>query len=303
MFKVDKPVIVITSLGRTGTKFFAALFSDTIAKATSLHEPDVFNLFQYADADERIRQTIKQIQEVGFYNLFIRKVLGSGNIIELSDARIRNQLKYEEAVRRLSKQRANFICSREVLAYIESNIGYYGLIDVLNDVCEHHRVVYIVRDGRDWARSHMNWGQLYNKSKIRAIFAHTWPTALEIESDSYRSKWNSMSRFERICWAWSRLNGYALSTVQENPNARVFRFEDIFKSENRYQHLAELVNFATDMLGVDPVPAEALDGWLDRKIHKSSGDFPAWPEWSTQQKQQFTEICGPLMEELGYAID
>jgi hypothetical protein len=94
-----------------------------------------------------------------------------------------------------------------------------------------------------------------------------------------------------------------LDTVQENPTARVFRFEDIFKSENRYQHLAELVNFATDMPRVDPVPAQALAGWLDRRIHKSSGDFPAWSEWSEQHKQQFVEICGPLMEELGYELN
>lgn len=300
---INKPTIILTSLGRTGTKFFAALFSDIIPYSTSLHEPDVFNFFQYEGTKERIRQTIKQIQEVSFYTLFVRKALGRGSIIELSDSRVRGELKYEEVVRQLLKQRSGFVESREGAMYVESNAGYYGLLDILSEVFEHHRIVYIVRDGRGWVQSKMNWGQMYNKSTIRGVFAHTWPTALEMESDPYRSKWNSMSRFERICWAWTRLNRYALDTVRENPNARVFRFEDIFKSENRYQHLAELVNFATDMPGVDPVPAEALDGWLDRRIHKSSGDFPAWSEWSTQQKQQFIEICGPLMEELGYELN
>jgi hypothetical protein len=300
---IKKPTIVLTSLGRTGTKFFAALFSDIIPYSTSLHEPDVFNFFQYEGTRQRIRQTFQQVQMVGFYTLFVRKALGRGSIIKLSDSRVRGELKDRETVRYLLKQRCRFVNSREGSIYVESNAGYYGLMDVLGEVFEHHRCAYIVRDGRDWVRSKMNWGQMYNKGKFRGVFAHTWPTALEIEKDPYRSRWNPMSRFERVCWAWSRLNEYALSTVQENPNARVFRFEDIFKSENRYQHLAELVDFTTDMPGVDPVPAEALDGWLDRKIHKSSGDFPAWPEWSTQQKQQFTEICGPLMEELGYAID
>ena len=300
---IRKPTIIITSLGRTATKFFAALFRDLIPNATSLHEPDVFNFFQYEGTEERLRQTIKQIQEVGFYNLFIRKVLGSGSVIQLSDARVRNQLKYEDAVRRLFKQRSSFVDSREGSIYVESNAGYYGLIDVLRDVYAHHKVAHVVRDGRGWVRSKMNWGQMYNKGKVRGVFAHTWPAASEMDADPYRSEWPTMSRFERICWAWVRLNGYALDTVRENPDARVFRFEDIFKSENRYQHLAELVNFATDMPGVHPVPSEALDGWLDRRIHRSSGGFPAWPDWPPEQKQRFTEICGSLMEALGYNLD
>ncbi|MGC9400542.1 MAG: hypothetical protein ACP5HM_15595 [Anaerolineae bacterium] len=298
---IEKPTIIITSLGRTGTKFFAALFRDLIPNAISLHEPDVFNFFQYESKKERIRQTVKQIQEVGLYNLFSRRAFGS--VIELSDSRMRNDFEYEEFARQLLKLRCEFVESREGTIYVESSIGYYGLIDVLSCVYECHRVVYVVRDGRDWARSHMNWGEMYGKGKLRSIFAHTWPTAPEIAEDPYADQWSKMSRFEKICWAWVRLNRYALDTIQQNPNARVFRFEDIFESEDRYQHLAELVNFATDMPGVDPVPAEALEGWLDRRIHKSSGDFPAWPEWSTQQKQQFKEICGSLMEELGYELN
>jgi hypothetical protein len=300
---IEKPVIIITSLGRTGTKFFQILFRDVVSDSTALHEPDYLNFGQYQGVRRKIDRLIEQVEEAGSYNLIIKKVLGRWSLVKLSDDRFRGEVCYRRSAQRLLNQREDFIDSQNGSVYVESSSAYRGLIDVLKSVYENHRVVYIIRDGRDWVRSKMNFGKIYAKGKLRGIVSHTWPTALEIENDSYRSKWNSISRFERICWAWSRLNKYALKTVQENPNARVFRFEDIFKSENRYQHLAELVNFATDMPGVDPVPAEALDGWLDRKIHKSSGDFPAWPEWSTQQKQQFTEICGPLMEELGYAID
>jgi hypothetical protein len=148
----------------------------------------------------------------------------------------------------------------------------------------------------------MNWGQMYNKGRIRGVFAHTWPTASEMDADPYRSKWPTMSRFGRICWAWVRLNEYALNTVRENSDARVFRFEDIFQSDDRYDHLADLVGFTTDIPGVEPIPPEALEGWLDRRIHKSIGDFPAWTEWSPEQKRQFTEICGSLMEALGYKL-
>jgi len=300
---IKKPTIIITSLGRTGTKFFAILFRDLLPNATCLHEPDVFNFFQYERADERFRQTIKQIWEVGFYNLFVRKALGSGSLVAISDSRVRGEIGYDEAKRKLLKQRSRFIYSRAGSTYVESSISYYGLIDVLNSAYEHHRFAYVVRDARDWVRSNMNWGQMYNKSKIRTIFAHTWPTASEIESDPYRSEWNSMSRFERLCWAWVRLNEYALNAVRENPSARVFRFEDVFNSDDRYQHLADLVNFTTDMPRIEPVPPDALEGWLDRRIHKSSDKFPSWSDWSAEHKQQFVEVCGSLMEELDYELN
>lgn len=293
---INKPTIIITSLGRTGTRFFYTLFANVLSNCTALHEPDVLHIFHS-------RELVKQVKDAGVYSLIIRKALGKPNLIRLSDSRVVGELSRSEIKQEILSQREDFIHSKRGSIYVESNAGYYALVDTLPEVFTHHRAVYIIRDGRGWVRSKMNWGEMYGKGKLRSIFAHTWPTAPEIAEDPYADQWHTMSRFERICWAWTKLNGYALDIVQDNPSARVFRFEDIFKSENRYQHLAELVNFATDMPGVDPVPAEALDGWLDRRIHKSSGDFPAWSEWSTQQKQQFIEICGPLMEELGYELN
>jgi len=303
---IKKPTIIITSLGRTGTKFFYSLFSELISDGTSLHEPDVLNISQYHGTKKRLVEIVKQARESGVYNLFIRKAIGRWSLIELSDARARGDISRPETSKHVLKLREYFINSRPGSVYIESSIALYGLIDILQYVCETHKVAYIVRDGRDWIKSWMSWSNgsgIYDKGRIRSLVAHTWPTAAECKGDSHAKKWQSMSRFGKLCWGWSRLNRYALGTIQQNPNARVFRFEDIFESEDRYQHLAELINFATDMPGVDPVPAEALDGWLDRRIHKSSGGFPAWSEWSTQQKQQFIEICGPLMEELGYELN
>jgi hypothetical protein len=299
---IDKPSIIITSLGRTGTKFFQELFADIIPDATSLHEPDYLNFGQYHGISERFRQLVRQIQESGFSNLIIRKALGKWSLIALSDARLRGTLDYSEAVEQVLSQRRSFVRSQDGSMYIESSSAYFGLIDVIMGVYKQHKVVYIIRDGRDWVQSKMNFGRIYLKGKVRSMISRNWPTAQDIENDPYQSRWAVMSRFEKTCWAWARLNKYVMDTVKENPNARVFRFEDIFKSGDRYQHLADLVNFATDMPGVEPVPPEALEGWLDRRIHKSSGEFPAWSEWSPEQKGQFREICGSLMKALGYSL-
>jgi hypothetical protein len=273
---------------------------------TSLHEPDVLNISQYHGARKRLVEIVKQTRESSIYNLFFRKLLGRWSLIELSDARFRGEISSSEAARQVRLQRKRFIDSRSGSVYVESSIAYYGLIDILKEAYEYHKAVYIIRDGRDWVRSWMSWSDgagIYDKSRIRSLVAHTWPTAPDIKDNAYAARWQSMSRFGRLCWGWSRLNQYTLGTIQQNPDAKVFLFEDIFKSKNRYQNLTELVDFVTDMPGVDPVPTKGLDGWVDRKIHKSSKDFPAWPEWSVQQKQQFVEICGPLMEELGYELN
>jgi hypothetical protein len=281
------------------------MLGEVIPNVTSLHEPDVFQIVIHGRrrTSRSLARIQKQLSEVGLYNLLFRKVIGKWGLIRLSDARIRGTLGYADVVKRVIKQRSKFVRSRGGSAYVESNAGYYALVDILPDVFVHHRVVYIIRDGRSWVRSKMNWGEMYGKGKLRSVFAHTWPTASEIAGDPYADQWHTMSRFERICWAWTKLNGYALDIVRENPNARVFRFEDIFESDNRYQYLTELVNFATDIPGVDPVPAKVLDGWLDRKVHKSSGAFPAWGGWSCGQQETFVSICGSLMKQLGYEFD
>lgn len=293
---IQKPVILITSLGRTGTKFFATLFQSLISHSTSLHEPDVFGVEQNQGASDILRQ----IKEAGWVNMFVGKALGKWSTIELSDKRIRGELDLPNTAHRLLEQRSKFVGSKPGTAYIESNPGFYGLIDVCPHVFAQHRIAFMIRDGRSWVRSWMNWGHLYAKGPVRRIIAHTWPTAAEIKDDLYHDRWSQMSRFERICWAWATLNQYALDTLALNPNAHLFYFEEIFKADARYENLYQLVHYLTDLPAVEPVAAAALTGWLDQQIHPSQADFPAWQNWSLTHKQQFEQICGPLMRQVGY---
>jgi hypothetical protein len=293
---VKKPAIIITSLGRTGTRFFAAFFGEIIPDSTSLHEPDTFHL----GGIQVMKRLLGQIKEAGVYNMIIRKGLGQWSMPSVSHARVRGELGYAQAVQQVLSQRKKFVESRKGTVYIESSLASYGLIDVLKDVYQQHRVVYIIRDGRDFVRSRINRAPMYNRKKIFSLFAHRWPRASDFEDDPYCSEWATMSRFKRLCWAWAKLNEYALSTIDKNPDARLFRFEDIFKSEDRYQHLEDMVQFVTTFPDAKPFAVGSLDGWLDRRINPSAGLFPAWEEWSPEHKQQFETICGPLMKKSGY---
>jgi hypothetical protein len=294
---IEKPSIIITSLGRTGTTFFSRLFREIIPGCDSFHEPDIV---QYFGARDRIRPFLQRVRDAGFYNMVILKALGKWSLIMLSDARARGEMSEKEASRELLRHRRGFVNSKPGSVYVESNAGYYGLLDILKNVYARHRAIYLVRDGRDWVSSAMNVGELYGRQGLRKMLAHKMPAASEFPGDPLEKRWESISRFEKLCWAWARLNSYAADSAARNPQARVFRFESIFTGLDKYQALEEVVAFAVDLPGIDRRQIGSTEGWLERKINESSNTFPAWQAWTEEQRCQFKEICGPLMQRLGY---
>ena len=296
---IDKPSILITSLGRTGTEFFARLFAEIMPDATSLHEPDIF---QNTGVENKRIQLLQQVRRAGPWRMVFLKALGRWTLVKLSDAKFLGQLNELQAARALIGQRKGFIEGMPGSVYIEANIGYYGLLDITSQVFREHRAVYVVRDGREWVRSHMNWGEFYGKKGLRKLISHNWPAANRVHGDPCGPQWDGFSRFERLCWAWSRLNQYALDCLSGNSNARVFFFEKIFSGEERYEVLEDLVTFATSLSGAHSIPPHSLEGWLEKRTHQSPAGFPAWEAWSEGQKRHFERLCGPLMEQLGYRL-
>ncbi|PWB71729.1 MAG: hypothetical protein C3F07_13290 [Anaerolineales bacterium] len=294
---IKKDTIIVTSIGRTGTEFFAKFFADIIPDCTSLHEPDIV---QFVGVESRIRQFIQQIRQAGAWRVLFLKPFGKWSLVKLSDARFLGVMDYAHAVKKLYTQRAAFIQSMPGSVYVESNIGYYGLSDIASSVFQNQRIIYIVRDGRDWVRSSMNWGEIYGKRGLRKIFSHIWPIAKDLPDDPLAEKWDTLSRFEKLCWVWARLNEFALNALDQNPNARMFKFEEIFSGEERYQYLDGLLRFTAALPSINTMELGRTTGWLERRIHQSSAEFPGWEDWSYQQKSQFKDTCGTLMERLGY---
>lgn len=296
---IEKPTIVITSLGRTGTKFFAELFNDIIPTSTSLHEPDILNFS--LKKGKGIKYLKKQIKESGASNLIIKKAFGQWSLVKTSDKRFLKTINFDTVKKDLIRQRKNFISTCKGSYYIESNVGYYGLLDILPYVFSRHKAVYIVRDGREWVASNMKWGEMYGKGRLRKIFAHNWPEAKDVADDEYHDKWREMNRFEKLCWAWHKLNAFAIKNAENNPYAKWIRFEDVFISRDRYENLEKLVRFLTDMPD-KKIPWTSINGFLDKRIHQSSGYYPEWNKWQPSQQKIFQEICGDLMCKLGYEM-
>jgi hypothetical protein len=301
---IEKPSIIITSLGRTGTLFLQKLFDASILDGTCLHEPDRLNFGQYKGIRNKISQIYRQINESGASNILVRKFfLSDWSIDAISKNRIIGKLSSQEARQRIISQRKKFIHGQPGSLYVESSSAFYGVIDLLEDVFTQHRMIYIVRDGRDWVRSKMNFGTMYNKSRLQRLISVSWPTAVELNDSIYEKKWHGMTRFEKICWAWTTFNQYALKCSAKNPYARIFRFEDLIKSPRAGQNLSSLMDFVTDLVPSMKVKKDGLDEWLNQKTHSSQKLFPAWEQWSNEQIIFFIRICGPLMEKMGYGLN
>jgi hypothetical protein len=294
---IEKPCILISSIGRTGTEFFAKLFGSMVPASVSLHEPDII---KGPGVQDRVLEYGGQLRRAGPWRLLILKALGRWTLVTISDLRFRRALGSVDASRRLLAARRSFVAGMPGAVYVESNLGYYGLLDLLPEVFTNHRAIYLVRDGRDWVRSALNWGEVYGKSGLRKLLGHAWPTARDRKGDPLAAAWDQLPKFERVCWLWVSLNRFALENLPANPNARLFRFEDVFVRPRGREQLDALVRFATEHLDIASSAVGSTAGWLDRRIHESTGGFPAWPEWTIEQKTRFEDICGPFRRELGY---
>lgn len=300
---IQKPSVIITSIGRTGTRFFAKLLGKVVPASTSLHEPDVIYVnFKRKNLSADSKRFITQAKKVGFSNIVFKKLFGHFSICELSDTRLRSQKTTKEIEKELFSQRDSLVKRVSGELFVESNFGYYGLVDIIPNVYKNVRIVYIIRDGRDWVRSCMNWGYLYERGKIRSLLAHTWLKADELENDPYNEKWADMSRFEKVCWAWVRLNEFALTSLENTKQAKLFKFEDIFQDDRRYIKLDEMLDFCLSMPGLEKISRKSTSGFLDRKINYAELEYPGWDSWQCEQKERFKDICGGLMNKLGYII-
>jgi hypothetical protein len=300
---IEKPTVIITSLGRTGTLFFQKLFDALIWNATCLHEPDRLNFGQYKGINRKTLEVYRQIKESSAFNILLRKFLLSDWSIEVvSNARMTGKLSDTEAIKKIISQREKFIRKQPGAIYIESSSAFYGVIDLLNYVFSNHRVIYVIRDGRDWVRSKMNFGDMYGKNRLQQLISGSWPTARDLSISNYSEKWHMMTRFEKICWAWAALNQYAIKCAAKSPCVRVFRFEDLIRSQNAAKHLSDLVNFATTISPAAAARKDTLENWLPKQTHASQKYFPDWRQWSNEQTDCFVQICGPLMKKLGYEL-
>lgn len=262
---IETPTIIITSVGRTGTMWFQQLFEEILDDAVSLHEP-------------KNKSSIKRVLDV----------LSKNTIMNHSNHNLADNVEKEELIKRVRSLRQG-IDNNNSKFYVESNYKFYGLINILPEVFNNVKIIYIVRNGIDCVNSHMNRG-VYSRFDF-----HTWLndriTPINQKDRNYRSLWNDMDRFSRLCWYWQYINRKAIEMVGVTPGARLVKFEDIFSSTDKEDNIKELVGWCSD--DHYDIPFKKLY----QKVNENKKPIIIWNE---ENQHNFDSICSGLMNELGY---
>jgi hypothetical protein len=290
----DKYFVFLTSAGRTGTKFFGDLLGDMIDGAFSVHEPDVLMDFKL--------KSLRQLQLFGLYNLVLGKLLNKTGIRNLSQNYISGKISLDELKAAIVDHRERYYHSIDKDLIIESYSGWYGSIPGIQNLYQNYKIVVVVRDPRDWVVSNMNWGTMYGKrdwiSKLRLGRLHP----AMIGDSEFEDKWQQFSRFQKLCWAWKSIYEILLNSAERDQNVTIIKFEELFKSENKYDHLKQLLTYIThfsDKKFYFNIPENVLRRKTNANISYS---FPKFQNWSVKMKTDLTLICGEIPKKLGYSL-
>lgn len=169
-------------------------------------------------------------------------------------------------------------------SYGEVNSLLRRHVKALNETFPNAVMIHLVRDGRDVVRSMVSRKTMTAQDKnTLGIYPH--------QDDPYRSNWERMDRFSRICWYWQVENSF----LRKNLSPSV-KFEDIIQSYDVfYEKILDPCNLI--------VPKKIWSEYVNSPNNKTKKYLmPPWIEWSKEQKHKFQEICGEEMIMNGYGI-
>lgn len=260
------------STGRTGTDFLARFFAAARAGVASRHQP-----------------------EPDLYDIGMDYALG-----RIDDNEAAKMIAYSRAyvARELKRNGIDY--------FIESNNNLGYVIPLLRRVYPDYRIVHIVRDGRAYVRSAYSRRAPHKYIKGETALILTPEDIRErlradkFPEDPYFSRWEGMSRFERLCWLWTKMDGMIQDAMKNEPRALVVKFEDIFDKDADYPGMHQIIDFLglRDRIQLSP---EELRGIMARPANESR-EFvlPHWRDWTPEQSGQFKSIAGAHMSRCGY---
>lgn len=305
-FTINKRCIFFTSGGRTATRFLSELVSLCVKDSYSVQEPDILRMDQvfyfYKYRNKHRNSLLKKIQDYGLFNMTVGKFHPLGNARKLSVMRQRKKIDKTIAAKKLYHIRHSLLLRLNQQVYAEANMQLTGLIDIIPLVFPISKTVFIIRDGRNWARSVMNGGfSYYSKRDPLYYFPSSRISAKMLPHDPFHDKWNRFSLFQRICWYWRFHIEHARQTMKKNPNAKIVKFESLFEGNNQDEALDDLLKYVTTFPDDSKVEYQYKDNLSGIMFHKSNSiDFPKWEKWPSKMVREFQEVCGDFLIQQGY---
>lgn len=290
--EMSKKRIFISSTGRTATQFFAKYLRVMIANSVSLHEPGT-------PWFSKPKQLMGQVKDYGVYHLSIGQGKNTHSMYKLSRDYIAGEIREEQACANILaiNSKVDVLCESDIIVYSSGHI--YGLLGLLDKVYEDSRFVFIIRDPREWIGSALNKVEYSLYGPIEIFFRRISLQPSCFRDDPYRDKWKKMTKFEKYCWFYHKLNENALNEMKHKENFQVFRYEDIFLSENKARNFGEMLDFATDFKS-GKAECKHMPELIDQKVDSKQSKAASWESWEPEQVRMMMEHCGEMMETFGY---
>lgn len=291
--EAKKHVLIVTSGGRTGTRFFGEAMGEVVDDCLSFHEPDVLTT--------DLRSNLRKLRQFGVYQNFVGKLLDRTGLRAVGLKAIAGQLTAEAAAAEICRHRNDFYTRQPASLVVESSLQWFGLLDAVPLAISKVKAICVIRDPRSWVSSSENWGHWWASSQdwVRKL-GRLRLTPWLLGDEENCSRWPSMTAFEKLCWSWVTLNRVMFESASRHPNIRMFRFEDLFLGEQREAHLEDMLSFATAFS--DRTFRFDLERLLSMSPVNSSGGRSAddWQSWDACRCRTLEHHCGALMREFGY---
>lgn len=297
--RIEQPVGIVVSGGRTGTNFFAEKLPTLIPGAVGFHEPDTIHKGRLAS------DTPFVLREFGIYHGIIGKLCNTTGARNLSHKTVTGEDRRSDLIERFKSHRRKFYQRQTAHLVVEANYGFYGALGLLPDVFANYRVVAVMRDPATWIDSflhhyttHYSPNDWLNRLGLRI-------TPAEVGDKTAAALWSQLGVTDKLAWYWNLVYGCIEEAANVDPNVRVFRFEDLFLSPEREDCIRESAAFLADAAGLTPVaklPADLFDQRINASrasAHETVSDEArrAAEAWCSERRERWypsnTAIIGP----------
>lgn len=294
---MPKKRVFISSTGRTATQFFAKYLNVMVEGSVSLHEPGT-------PWFSKPKQLLGQVRDYGVYHLSLGQGSNKHSMYKLSRDYVAGDISKENACKNIVQMndKVDALYAKDAEVVVCSSGHIYGLMGLLDEIYSDSRFVFVLRDPRTWIGSalHKIEYSLYGPIEIFYRKISLQPSCFS--DDPYLAQWRKMSKFEKYCWFYAKLNEIVLSEMQDKPNFRVFRYEDIFLSEQKTEHFQELLTFATDF-SAGAMPCHFKAELMGKKVDSKQSAPASWEGWTPEQAQIMQKHCGKIMQQYGYGTE
>ncbi len=281
---VDKKISIISSLGRSGSTFLHKYFCKNLKDIQIRGEHGLVDLkkpFNY--------KNISNIKNNNIFETIFNK-FSYRDVRKISARRIEGAISDSQAIEYLIKARHRAI-HKNSKHYLENNYYFYGVLDLIKYLGRDYRIVHIVRDPRDWIRSHINFSAWYAKNDIQIILNN------RIRKNFLKKQNRKYSQFDYLAYNWSLVTDHILKNQAVLKNIKVYKFEDLFGDDIIiFKNFIKFILF--DNTGDIKFLFDDLKVVCNPSPEKKS--FPNWREWDKDTAKKVNIICGSVMQKFGY---